>query len=493
MKKQNWEDKLISGANGNSVPPPPAAWDNIEAVLDNKDKKRPLVFFLLMGLITIGAGLFIYFNNFNSGKLIENKINSNNTAIADFDKKENGKDNELSVNNSTTSVGKLEIKSAESDLNNNKKTATLNSNNTLNYSENKPENKLQLKNKNQYTSAAKTIANPTTQTNSKSAVNNKQKTSNKSTDNINTPGLIHSENTQIVKNDNYLSTEKIEKSGEKQTVINSAVEVKTINALDNKNNQLTLQDLNVLKIPSYKKVECYSFNKKRIIPFVELEIGAGIPLRKLSANNEEGKLFANKKATENPWYTYNAGLYGGLILRNNMTISAGVNYSEFIEKFDHTLTGITQIVINVDPVTNIPIDTTIKSGSFAYAYLNHLRLINIPVKIGYQKNMKKWILAGEVGAAFNLSLNTKGRMLGSDQKIYDISDRNDLYKNSVGLMLNVGIAAHYKLNDNLSIYVKPQYVGSINEWTQSNAAVKLSYEALNLNVGIRKAFAGKKK
>jgi|GEM_PF-2961941 len=496
MKKQNWEENLISGAQQSSVTPPPAAWDNIASALDKKERKKPFIWFLVLGVLVASSAGFVYMNNnktkaINLEKKVENKFvannNSNefnqkeiveiNTELNELNNKQNSKNTDLkratnfteksvqlSINSSISSLNKSQFNSKSNKINKVIEAAKINHSGLVkedNYRSNKP-TEIFSENKNKPTSDKEILF---------------EKSGNN-------PIAFSALNYQ----------ENLKEKNANQPNINTERSEVNMNYLNDKNIILTLKDLRLKPVRlNMKNVECYSFNKKRIQPFIELEGGLGIPFRTLSPNNEEGKLFDNKLAAEKTWYAFNIGLYGGLILRNNMTVSAGINYTEFREKFDHTITGITQIIIDFDPVTNTPTDTTVKTGSTNYSVKNHLQLINIPVKIGYQKNMKNWILAGEIGAAYNLNLTAKGKVLNGDQKIYDLEDRTDIYRKSVGFTYSAGIAMHYLLNDNLSIYLKPQYVGSFSDWTLENSSIKLSYDALNVNVGVRKSFGKSKK
>ncbi|MBP7540014.1 MAG: hypothetical protein KA802_08680, partial [Saprospiraceae bacterium] len=267
-----------------------------------------------------------------------------------------------------------------------------------------------------------------------------------------------------------------------RTAVLSPEEVASLSA-----DELEVKDLTLEPFHFPKNVKCPTFSKKRIIPFVQVEVGAGPSMRHLTAEIESSKIYINKLATERPFYVCNASLHAGLILRNNITVHTGINYTMVKDRFDYEKSGLTQILITFD-ANNNPIDTMIRTGTQIIEGENRFHLINIPVGVGYQKKMGRWMLAGEVGVGVNVSLKTSGKVLYNDNAVHNLDEVDNFYKKSLGLSLNAALAIHYSLGDRTSIYLKPRYDMFMNDWTLKGAGFKASYDLLNVNIGIRRCF-----
>lgn len=243
-------------------------------------------------------------------------------------------------------------------------------------------------------------------------------------------------------------------------------------------------------IHSGKNVTCYSFREGKNRFFLGLEGGPGLPLRKLNNRLEEGKLYANKLETEQPWYAYSASIHAGMLLKNNIFFYSGFNLAGIKEKFDYRRTGLTQIVITFDPVTNQPIDTSVQTGTVINSGENHIRLYQIPVSIGYQKAFNKWSVGVDAGMYFNLSASARGKLLWSDGNVRKLEDAT-LYKNRIGMSAQIALTFGCMLDDSWSLYLRPQYVKALQSWTTENSSIEQSYDMIHVNLGVRKFF-GKK-
>lgn len=247
-------------------------------------------------------------------------------------------------------------------------------------------------------------------------------------------------------------------------------------------------ELNIPPLRGIKTGDCYQFGKNRTHVFVQTEAGVGIPMRQLKASGASDILAENIKETVSPWFAYNASLQGGLIFGNNLFISSGLNYTEIKEKFDYIKTGVTQIVINIDPITNQPIDTSVITGKLINSGENTFQLINIPLSFGLQQRMGKWAIIPEIGGILNIRSDIKGKVLFNDRNINRIENHRDMYRKTIGYSLYAGVAVHYLLNDKMSIYLKPYYVKSVENWTLSTASFESSFDLININLGLRYIF-----
>ena len=460
-----WEKSFRTAANQNEVPPPAMVWDKIALELDKKRKRRAIIWFF-SGLIAVSltAGIYLISTHKSNDSIVINstaKTTQQEVKIAS-----NEVENEVNTSDA--------LKQDEVGIINNSSSETISQNSVPNSVNNSVLNTFQ---KSKERTVSKSL-------NGQRAAGNKKESQKKEI-------VPFPANNSSSANTNAVTIETSVKNGV-QWRDNTHITSNQLNfpeqigflAADG----LTLSPFTLKPNSFAKGVECYSFNKKRIVPYLEVEGGLGYPVRHMTSNGEPSNLLNNRNDTEKPWYSYNASLHGGLILRNNMFFSTGFNYTEVKEKFDLIKTGVTKIVIDVDLITGLPTDTSIIIGTDINSGENRYKTFNIPLAIGYQKKMRNWMISGEIGASYNITLKTSGKILYTDQNVHLLQDIDGLYKKSTGLSVNAAVALHYYLKDNLSIYFKPQYARSLKDWTQPTASIAARYDILNFNVGIRHTF-----
>ena len=514
MKKENWENKFIEKAQEHSVVPPAHIWDNVELTLERKRKRFGFPFWLL-GIIlafVVGFGLVQMSNNSevplaemdrstppssemnteltednSSNKTVEANNQVDLTVNEDL-KNHNSKNDAVNISSTAKNATKATTIGSGNDQRKIYSSQVLTSSNTK---INKTISKGSISNHHLASSNAIT-AYPDQIASAENRIQNGQPNS-VSVKNITQTNQL--DNTAINKETTEVSSNKSEDKRTKNDVADQSSEVinskKTLLTPEDvatlTKDELEVKDLDLVPFHFPKNVKCPTFSKKRIIPFVQLEVGAGPSMRHLTAEIEPSKIYINKLATERPFYVSNASLHGGLILRNNFTIHTGINYTLVKDRFDYRKTGLTQIVITFD-ANNIPIDTMVRTGTQIIEGENRFHLINIPIGVGYQKKMGRWVLAGEVGMGVNVSLKTSGKVLYSDNAVHNLDEVDNFYKKSLGLSLNAALAIHYSLGDRTSIYLKPRYDMFMNDWTLKGAGFKASYDLLNVNIGIRRCF-----
>ncbi len=461
-----WERSFRNAARQNEVRPPAMVWDKIAIELDNNNKKRPVIWFLsILLVVTMTAGTYLLFNQSDANSSINGSGNKSTRGLVPSATKEAGVLKEIKAGKQLTKEENMITKnSSETHLDNavyvsenrNTKKGSQNHVFVLKGKTGKQQQGMIHKSATQLPGSNQTAANHTDKTISENVASESHKWAQNN-----------------LQNDRSFLAKKLSPTQQ-------------LASLTAENLALTPFVITPLIFP--KGVECYSFNRKRIIPYLEIEGGIGYPVRSMSSNGEPSNLLDNRNDTEKPWYSFNASIHGGLILRNNMFIATGFNYTEVKEKFDLIKTGTTQIVIDVDPVTNQPTDTTIKTGTYVNSGENRYKMLNIPLTVGYQKRMHNWVISGEIGASYNIALKTSGKILYTDQKVHRLEDLDRLYRKSTGFSVNAAISLQYLLKDRVSVYIKPQYVRYLKDWTQPSLSIAARYDLFNFNVGVRRTF-----
>jgi len=236
------------------------------------------------------------------------------------------------------------------------------------------------------------------------------------------------------------------------------------------------------------KPKCPTFGKKKTNSFfVGIEGGLGYPLKSMTADPDQQSFLNQRKNTEKVWYAWGAGLQVGYMIKDQWSIATGINVAQVKEKFNTTIKGYTFIQIILDPNGN-PIDSTIVTGTIQEEGEKRFTLIDIPVSVGYEHRSGDWGLAVELGATFNLSLSSSGKVVDADSKVVRLEDQDDVFRTNIGLGVQGAVAIHRYLNDHTSIYIKPAFRTYFNDWTFADYPIKTSYNLATLSIGLRYKF-----
>ena len=76
-----------------------------------------------------------------------------------------------------------------------------------------------------------------------------------------------------------------------------------------------------------------------------------------------------------------------------------------------------------------------------------MSLIDIPIILGYEKPMNGWIVGGDIGVNFNVSLKAKGRILRNDTDFQDINTNPFTFRSRLGLSYGRGIHISRQLTE----------------------------------------------
>jgi hypothetical protein len=212
---------------------------------------------------------------------------------------------------------------------------------------------------------------------------------------------------------------------------------------------------------------------------------------------ESEKLLMARDSVEKTQYAVSTGVRASFVFGNGLAIRAGAIYNQINEKarFDSLGIGTITTTYKVNVLPNGQLDTvslirTVTDGIFRKTRYNKYRTIDIPVQIGFEKNLKNgWGIGVNGGAIFNVTAWRKADIVGADLRQVTVSsginEPNSVFSTRLGVSLTGSVAVYRQLTDNLQVVVEPTLRYGLQPITRADYALKQQYSTVGMLMGLR--------
>lgn len=249
-------------------------------------------------------------------------------------------------------------------------------------------------------------------------------------------------------------------------------------------------------LPLDREPKCVRFGQQANLKFY---IDAGFTpqwaFRTLQAKSPEYEQYAElREETERPRLSYGAGARLSMVTDFGLALRSGISFTQINEKFNYTDNSEEKITITNIYGPNgefIRTDTLIEFGAHQQTAHNRYRMVDIPLILGYEIHRKKWTLAFNGGALFNLSLQAKGEFYSPEamQPLDFPSDNVNTvpaYRQNIGVGWFASIGLHYHLGGGLQLMLEPQLRSFPQSITHEDYVLDQQYLTSGLTLGLRK-------
>ena len=234
--------------------------------------------------------------------------------------------------------------------------------------------------------------------------------------------------------------------------------------------------------------------------YIEGYASADIAVKKLAENTSGNNNYLSKKDSSE---TMNIGFtIGGRISKNlskNLLLKAGLQYSQFNEKFTlRTENERRQTIVINDRIIIRPgqSDTTISDTSISLqigyrvrSNINRYKNLEIPLMISYEvsKPESSWQLAVNAGAIVNITSWYEGKTIDANYNPVIVASKanNGVYKSQVGVSLYGGICILRKIDNQIAVFAEPYFRYGISNSLQSTTGFTQKFNVLGLQFGAR--------
>jgi len=234
---------------------------------------------------------------------------------------------------------------------------------------------------------------------------------------------------------------------------------------------------------------CHDFRiRKRKSYFVEAGLQLGRPLKTISGSDTEKPLLDLRNLTERSWYSW--GAYGkiGMYLYKGIYASTGIEFVQSKELFILEKEAITKMIINFDPNTGLPIDTSFVTGNLVNKGEIRYNAIDLPLSVGFLSNVQKWNFGAEVSARINLKFSATGKTYNQNLALTRIENEGNMYKSNIGLSLKGSVMIGYNIFRKTTVILKPYYLWQTKPVNDASNPVVTKLNNVGVELGVRRDF-----
>ena len=209
------------------------------------------------------------------------------------------------------------------------------------------------------------------------------------------------------------------------------------------------------------------------------------------------QLRALRNVSERMLETSQLGLRITVEHTSGFDLTSGINYTQINERFRYNESVITQDSVpgiqffvrnfqnELDTIFgNVPIT---KTTTFNKKYYNKYRLIEVPILLGWTKKFQKVRVGAQAGIFANISMKSVGHVLKSESEDFDV-EVDEIYKTNIGLSYYFGVSAGYIFRDNFELYASPFACIFSKSFTKDTYGLSQKYRLYGVNVGVRIGF-----
>lgn len=224
-------------------------------------------------------------------------------------------------------------------------------------------------------------------------------------------------------------------------------------------------------LPQVSVAESSIIRKRKKVIEVDILGGFAYAHQILSADSEDNRSALNaREISEFPGLSYLAGIRVSYHLNDRISLRSGLNYGQIRNQFEYDQ--------NVNVGTDSMQTLLIRSN-------NRLRLLEVPLLVGYELPGKRFRLAINAGPILNLSTKAGGRYLLPNQQSPVLLEENNIYRNNIGLSWQGSLTAAYDLGGGNSLLIEPTFKSYPRSFTTSAYPLKERYWMAGLQIGLR--------
>lgn len=461
----NWIDKLFQKKLSNfEISTETHIWEIIAKKLD-QNKRRPgffgnwwAVLLSILTLLLIGIGAYMIFKKYDAIK--SDKKQNRDLPFMPIETKEDGtaflEFAELRTIRFTPKVSEKKDIESENSIQQTKFKGNLSSNKKAETSINNPLNPIDI---------SLSSVNFTKQEN-QSLIN--------LSDIINTP---YDEDLIVSSDSEFISAKDLKS--------------KTFSALPLKEIFLKKEDQKE-KLSSLVLEGCNVYRDDRTHFFVDVYYAPEIASRTLKTTDPALQTYVDDRSnSEKPIISYSTGVKASIVLSNGLTVRGGVSFSSNTERFDfvkETQTIKKEIFNNEGHLVRTEYtELVIMDKSY-----NKYKYVDVPIMLGYEKDLKDFVLSLNGGIGINVSSSQSGKIYKDNKNkmtFYTLEENGEenkpIFRKNAGLSLIGSVGLNYKYNERIMLLLEPSARYYVRSLSDPINPVSQNYLYLGLNIGLR--------
>ena len=253
--------------------------------------------------------------------------------------------------------------------------------------------------------------------------------------------------------------------------------------------------------PQFKEVVPFTFSKKNKSNAIEMGIHSSLfrPTRQFRTPAKYQSLLNDRIATETPLEAIELGLNISYFPTEGFYLRTGLSFTQINERFDwqsisysrDTLTGVLLLVELDEQGDTLSKSIGLGQGTTTTSYqakiYNSIRLLDLPLIIGYRFQSSAWHFGLETGVYFNLLQTAEGRILDINRQVRKL-ETTSVLKKRIGLSLYGAIRISYQLTDQWAISFAPNLRYQLGKNTRDEYELEQWYHLLGMQMGVGYVF-----
>lgn len=195
--------------------------------------------------------------------------------------------------------------------------------------------------------------------------------------------------------------------------------------------------------------------------------------------------------SEKPILSYSAGIKASIVFSNGLSVRGGLSYSNNSERFDFVKER-QKITKEIKDQNGNVISTEVTEVVIMDKTYNQYKFVDIPVLIGYEKDLKDFVLSVNGGIGVNISASQTGKIYKNDSNkmSFHLLESNGeanapIFRTNAGMSLIGSIGLNYKYNERIMLLLEPSARYYIHSLSDDSNPVSQRYLFLGMNIGLR--------
>ncbi|MGB3130286.1 MAG: hypothetical protein WBB26_01320 [Saprospiraceae bacterium] len=254
---------------------------------------------------------------------------------------------------------------------------------------------------------------------------------------------------------------------------------------------ISKSNLKRLKKHAYDDDGCNIFKNDRKRFYLDIYYAPELTSKKIEARDPLYDSYAKLRRSDEKFaMSYSMGARASVVFRNGVAFRSGFAYSAIKENFDWVTGFVTTTNVKFNPITGKndtivdPFVPTIERSK------NFYKFYDIPVYIGYEKELKDFVFSVNAGLGFNIAARQSGVIYENEKKnYYKLGSNTDavanIYRQNVGVSALFNFGLNYRLNQRWRLLVEPSFRYYMSGLTTKSHVLEHTSLQSGLMLGLR--------
>lgn len=240
-------------------------------------------------------------------------------------------------------------------------------------------------------------------------------------------------------------------------------------------------------LPTKRKRDQYHFDHRAAFLLMDVYGGIEGTGKRLTALNTGSASYKQRRdETESLSWAFNGGVQATLLWGQHWRLSTGAHYEQVTEVFRYTDPAAVEYIVT----ERQPIDTIGRiTGKRNILNYNRLGMLDMPVTVGYELRKGRWGMNLNAGPSFNMWFWNRATLLTDEKTVSDLQAKNiDLFEKRTGMSWMVNAQAFYHIRPSWRVFVAPYWRKQMRDVTNADYGIGQRYTMQGVQVGLTRIF-----